>query len=57
MVYQKFELYFFDQGSLYGESEVKAEKCHLMAELKLKMLMQNVTFSILTLPPGETFEL
>ena len=48
----------FDQGSKDGESEVKVEKCHLVAELKLKMLnMQKVTFSISTPPPGSTFEL
>ena len=58
MMYQKSEWHFFDQGSIDGKSEVKVEKCHLVAELKLKMLnMQKVTFSILTPPPGGTFEL
>ena len=57
-MYQKSEWYFFDQGSIVGKSEVKVEKCHLVAELKLKMLnMQKVTFSISTPPPGGAFEL
>ena len=55
--YQKSEWYFFDQGPIDGKSEVKVEKHHLVAELKLKMLnLQKVTFSISTLPPGDTFE-
>ncbi len=58
MIYQKSEWYFFDQGSIDGKSEVKVEKCHLVAELKLKIPnMQNVTFSISTPPPGGAFEL
>ncbi len=58
MVHQKSEWYFFHQGSIDGKSEVKMEKCHLVAELKLKMLnMQKVTFSISTPPPGGAFEL
>ncbi len=57
-MYKKSEWYFFDQGSIDGKSEVKVEKHHLLAELKLKMLnMQKVTFSILTPPPGGAFEL
>ncbi len=41
-----------------GKGEVKVKKCHLVAELKLKMLnMQKVTFSISPLPPGGAFEL
>ena len=52
-MYQKSEWYFFDQGSIDGKSEVKVEKCHLVVELKLKVLnMQKVTFSISTPPPG-----
>ena len=48
----------FDQGAIDGKSEVKVKKCHLVAELKLKTLnLQKVTFSISTLPPGDTFEL
>ena len=55
-MYQKSEWYFFDQGSIDGKSEVKVEKCHLVAELKLKMLnMQKVTFLISTPPPGGAF--
>ncbi len=58
MVYKKSERRFFDQGSIDLKSEIKVEKRHLVAELKLKMLnMQKVTFSISTLPPGGTFEL
>ena len=58
MMCQKSEWNFFDQGSIDGKSEVKMEKCHLVAELKLKMLnVQKVTFSISTPPPGGTFEL
>ncbi len=38
-MYQKSEWEFFDQGSIDGKSEdKKVEKCHLMAELKLKMI-------------------
>ncbi len=55
-MYKKSERYFFDQGSINGKSEVKVEKYHLLAELRLKMLnMQKVTFSISTTPPGGTF--
>ncbi len=58
MTYQKSEWSFFDQGSIDGKSEVNMEKCHLVAELKLKMLnMQKVTFSISTSPPGGAFKL
>ena len=42
-----------------AKSEVKVEKCHLVAELKLKMLntsMLKVTFQISTPPSGGTFE-
>ncbi len=53
-----FSLIFFDQGSIDGKTEAKAEKCRLVAELKLKMVnLQEVTFSISTLLPGDTFEL
>ena len=42
---------------MYEKDEVKVEKCHLMAELKLKMLnTQKVPFSFSTPPPGGTFE-
>ncbi len=52
-MYKKSEWYFFD-----WKSEVKVEKCHLVEELKLKLLnMQKVTFSISTPPPGGAFEL
>ncbi len=38
-MYQKcLNVNFFDQGSIDGKSEVKLEKWHLVAELKLKML-------------------
>ena len=58
MVYKKSERRFFDQGSIDLKSEIKVEKRHLVAELKLKMLnMQKVTFSISTLPPGGAFKL
>ncbi len=58
VMHQKSEWYFFDQGSIDGKSEVKVDKCHLVAELKLKMLnMQKMTFSMSTPPPGDTFEL
>ncbi len=44
----------FDQESIDGKSEVKMDKCHLLAKLILKMLnmlnRQKVTFSIKTLP-------
>ena len=57
-MYQKSERRFFDQGSIDGKSEVKLEKCHLVAELKLKMLnLQKVTFLISALPLGDTFQL
>ncbi len=57
-MYQKSEWYFFEQGLIDGKSEVKVERCHIVVELKLKMLnMQKVTFSILTPPPGGIFEL
>ncbi len=36
-MYQKSEWYFFDQGPTDMKSEVKVEKRHLVAELKLKM--------------------
>ena len=53
-MYKKSEWYFFGQGSIDGKSEVKVEKCHLVEELKLKML--NVQ-KISAQPPGGTFEL
>ncbi len=57
-MYKKSEWPFFDQGSIDGKSEVQVEKCHQMAEPKLKMLnLQKVTFSISALPPGDAFEL
>ncbi len=57
MMYKKFEWYFFDQGSTDGKSEVNVEKCHMVAELKLKMLnMQKVTFSISAPSPGGAFK-
>ena len=56
-MYKKSE-YFFDQGFIDEKSEVKVRKCHLMAELKLKMLnMHKVTFSISTPSQGGAFEL
>ena len=46
------------QASIDGKSEVKVENCHLVTELKLKMLnVQQATFSISTQPPGGAFEL
>ncbi len=58
MMNKKSEWYIFDQGSIDWKSEVKVEKRHLVAELKLKMLnKQRVTFSISTPPPGGAFEL
>ncbi len=57
-MYPKSEWYFFDQGSIDEKTEVKVEKCHLVAELKLKMLnLQKVTFLISALPLGDTFQL
>ncbi len=57
-MYQKSEWYFFDQASIDGKSEVKVEKRHLVAELKLKMLnVQKVIFSISTPPSDGAFEL
>ncbi len=44
------------QGSIHGKSEVKVEKGHLVAELKLKMInMRKATFSISTLSPRGCF--
>ncbi len=57
-MYQRSEWRFFDQGSIDEKMEITVEKCHQMAELKLKMLnLQKVTFSISALQPGDTFEL
>ncbi len=57
-MYEKSEWYFFDQGSIDEKSEDKVEQCHLVEELKLKMLnMQKVTFYISTLPPGGASEI
>ncbi len=49
---------FFDQGSVDGKSGFKVQKCHRVAELKLKMsLFADFTFSISALPPGGIFPL
>ena len=58
IAYQGERMTLFNQGPIDGKSEVKVEKCHLVVELKLKMLnLQEVTFSISALPQGDTFEL
>ncbi len=47
---------FLDHGSIDGKGGVKVQKCHLVAELKLKMsLCADFTFSISALPPGGIF--
>ncbi len=57
-VFQKFERTFFDQVVIDAKSVSTFEKCHLVAELKLKMSQngQLFMFSISALPPEGAFQ-
>ena len=59
-IFQKFERTFLDQVAIDGKCVSTFEKCHLMAELKLKMSKKNrqiSTFSISALPPEGAFQM